>query len=108
MQPPALPARWNVSEPTLIAETFSSRIWKVSQTNGMPAIVKALKDFDDVEDELRGAHLLAWRRGEGLIRLFDSEDKMDRRHGMVSGIRASPHFPTTQRDARRCAGRSPR
>lgn len=76
MQPPALPARWNVSEPTLIAETFSSRIWKVSQTNGMPAIVKALKDFDDVEDELRGAHLLAWRRGEGLIRLFDSEDKM--------------------------------
>lgn len=76
MHPPAMPARWNVSEPVLIAETFSSRIWKVRQADGTPAIVKALKDFDDVEDEWRGVHLLSWRRGEGLVRLFDSEDKM--------------------------------
>lgn len=76
MHPPALPARWNVSEPVLVTETFSSRIWKVRQADGTPAIVKALKDFDDVEDELRGIHLLSWRRGEGLVRLFDGEDKM--------------------------------
>jgi streptomycin 6-kinase len=54
----------------LIADTFSSRIWKVSRADGSPAVVKALKPFDDVEDELRGAHFLAWRRGEGSVRLL--------------------------------------
>lgn len=38
--------------------------------DGSPAIVKALKPFDDVEDELRGEHYLAWRRGEGAVRLL--------------------------------------
>lgn len=65
MDAPAFPARWQVSEPELIAETFSSRIWKVRREDGSPAIVKALKPFDDVADELRGEHFLAWRRGEG-------------------------------------------
>lgn len=54
-----------------MAETFSSRIWKVVREDGSPAIVKALKAFDDVEDELRGEHFLAWRRGEGAVRLLD-------------------------------------
>ncbi|TPL90228.1 aminoglycoside phosphotransferase family protein [Mesorhizobium sp. B2-3-12] len=70
MDAPALPARWRVSEPELIAETFSSRIWKVRREDGSPAIVKALKPFDDVADELRGEHYLAWRRGEGAVRLL--------------------------------------
>ncbi|TIN44438.1 MAG: 3'-kinase [Mesorhizobium sp.] len=70
MDAPALPSRWNVDAPELIAETFSSRIWKVVREDGSPAIVKALKAFDDVEDELRGAHFLAWRRGEGAVRLL--------------------------------------
>lgn len=44
--------------------------WKVVREDGSPAIVKALKAFDDVEDELRGEHFLAWRRGEGAVRLL--------------------------------------
>ncbi|WP_210241526.1 aminoglycoside phosphotransferase family protein [Mesorhizobium sp. B2-5-4] len=70
MNAPAFPPRWKVSEPELIAETFSSRIWKVRLEDSSPAIVKALKPFDDVADELRGAHFLAWRRGEGAVRLL--------------------------------------
>ncbi|MER9642705.1 aminoglycoside phosphotransferase family protein [Mesorhizobium sp. M0239] len=70
MDTPAFPVRWNVSAPELIAETFSSRIWKVLRADGSPAIVKALKPFDDVADELRGEHYLAWRRGEGAVRLL--------------------------------------
>ncbi|WP_292639441.1 aminoglycoside phosphotransferase family protein [Mesorhizobium sp.] len=70
MDTPAFPARWKVSAPELIAETFSSRIWMVSREDGSPAIVKALKPFDDVADELRGEHYLAWRRGEGAVRLL--------------------------------------
>ncbi|TIL43433.1 aminoglycoside phosphotransferase family protein [Mesorhizobium sp.] len=70
MDAPAFPGRWKVSAPELIAETFSSRIWKVVREDGSPAIVKALKAFDDVEDELRGEHFLAWRRGEGAVRLL--------------------------------------
>ena len=53
---PAFPERWKVSAPELIAETFSSRIWKAVREDGSPAVVKSLKPFDDVEDELRGAH----------------------------------------------------
>lgn len=70
MEPPAFPARWEISAPELIAETFSSRIWKVRREDGSPAVVKALKPFDDVADELRGEHFLAWRRGEGAVRLL--------------------------------------
>lgn len=70
MEAPAFPNRWKVSAPELIDETFSSRIWKVRLEDGSPAIVKALKPFDDVEDELRGEHYLAWRRGEGAVRLL--------------------------------------
>ncbi|MDQ6434584.1 aminoglycoside phosphotransferase family protein [Mesorhizobium sp. LHD-90] len=70
MNPPTFPSHWRLSSPILIAETFSSRIWKVFRADGTPAIVKALKPFDDVEDELRGAHLLKWRGGHGAVRLF--------------------------------------
>lgn len=70
MQEPAFPARWSISEPVLVAETFSSRIWKVRLADGGTGIVKDLKPFDDVGDELRGAHLLLWRDGEGLVRLL--------------------------------------
>jgi len=70
MDAPAFPARWKVSAPELIAETFSSRIWGVRREDGLPAVVKALKPFDDVADELRGEHFLAWRRGAGGVRLL--------------------------------------
>jgi streptomycin 6-kinase len=70
MDATAFPARWKIGAPELIAETFSSRIWKVRCEDGSPAVVKALKPFDDVADELRGEHYLAWRRGEGAVRLL--------------------------------------
>lgn len=53
-----------------MVETFSSRIWKVNRNDGSVAVVKALKPFDDVGDELRGAHFLKWRGGEGAVKLF--------------------------------------
>ncbi|WP_411970512.1 hypothetical protein [Mesorhizobium sp. BR115XR7A] len=36
MDAPAFPARWKVSEPELMAETFSSGIWKVRLEDGSP------------------------------------------------------------------------
>lgn len=76
MEPPVFPERWSVGDPILVTETFSSRIWKVRQAGGEPAIVKALKPFDDVEDELRGAHLLEWRDGLGAVKLLGFEGMM--------------------------------
>ncbi|KRF02053.1 3'-kinase [Frateuria sp. Soil773] len=67
---PRFPAHWRASEPELVAETFSSRIWKVRLDDGRDAIVKDLKPFDDVADELRGVHYLAWRDGVGAVRLL--------------------------------------
>ncbi len=72
-QTPAFPDRWNIRTAGLIADTFSSRVWKVTYGDGSIAVVKDLKPFDDVDDELRGAHLLAWRNGVGLVRLIDQD-----------------------------------
>jgi len=73
MDLPSLPDRWSISDPILIAETFSSRIWKVRRQDGSLAVIKALKPFDDVADELRGAHYLSWRDGVGAVRLIGFE-----------------------------------
>ncbi|EDY4473635.1 TPA: 3'-kinase, partial [Vibrio cholerae] len=51
--PPVFPAHWHVSQPVLIADTFSSLVWKVSLPDGTPAIVKGLKPIEDIADELR-------------------------------------------------------
>jgi len=72
---PILPTNWRLSDPALIADTFSSRIWRVTREDGTFAVVKALKDFDDYEDELRGAHLLDWRDGVGMVKLLAVEGK---------------------------------
>lgn len=65
------PDRWRIQSARLQIETFSSRIWDVMLDSGVRAIVKALKPFDDMADELRGAHYLAWRGGVGAVRLID-------------------------------------
>ncbi|HCS3088713.1 aminoglycoside phosphotransferase family protein [Shigella flexneri] len=44
--PPVFPAHWHVSQPVLIADTFSSLVWKVSLPDGTPAIVKGLKPIE--------------------------------------------------------------
>jgi streptomycin 6-kinase len=72
----ALPRHWNIYYPTLVAETFSSRIWRVKLADGSSAIVKALNDFPDVYDELRGAHYLRWRDGVGAVRLLAEHERM--------------------------------
>jgi streptomycin 6-kinase len=66
-----LPHTWQVRSARLKVETFSSLIWEVQLADGTPAIVKDLKAFDDVGDELRGAHYLSWRAGSGAVRLLD-------------------------------------
>src|SRR5690349_4847436 len=70
---PYFPERWGVSGEELIADTFSSRIWKVRLPDGGPAIVKDLKPIEDIADELRGAEYLAWRGGRGAIKLLDRD-----------------------------------
>jgi streptomycin 6-kinase len=42
----------------------------VRRADGTLAVVKDLKPFDDVADELRGAHYLAWRAGTGAVKLL--------------------------------------
>lgn len=70
------PRRWKIVEAHLLTETFSSRIWKVTREDGSEATVKALKPVHDAEDELRGAHFLAWRDGHGAVHLL-GRDRMD-------------------------------
>lgn len=65
------PQHWGIETAALQVETFSSRIWSVRVTSGEHAIVKELKPFDDMADELRGAHYLSWRNGVGAVRLLD-------------------------------------
>jgi streptomycin 6-kinase len=69
-KPPDFPDEWKILSAGFMDETFSSVIWKVTQADGTVAVIKDVKQFDDMEDELRGAHLLAWRRGNGLVRLL--------------------------------------
>jgi streptomycin 6-kinase len=73
---PNFPAGWKLRSPKLIAETFSSRVWSVARNDGSLAVVKALKDFPDVWDELRGAYLLQWLEGRGMVRLYACEARM--------------------------------
>jgi streptomycin 6-kinase len=70
---PEFPDRWRIAQSRLIAETFSSRIWQVTREDGSAAVIKDLKPFDDVEDELRGVHWLAWRDGAGAVKLLDQD-----------------------------------
>jgi streptomycin 6-kinase len=74
--PPDFPAHWHVSQPVLIADTFSSLVWRVLLPDGTPAIVKALKPIEDIADELRGADYLAWRNGRGAVRLLGRENNL--------------------------------
>jgi streptomycin 6-kinase len=72
-EPPVFPHQWEITGADLIGETFSSLIWKVQRGDGSTAVVKDVKLFNDMQDELRGVHLLAWRRGNGLVRLLGQD-----------------------------------
>jgi streptomycin 6-kinase len=83
---PAFPQRWKVGDPVLIAETVTSRIWKVSLDDGRPAVVKDLKPVG-IEDERSSADFLKYRRGEGAIRLFGRD-----RHRMLLEYAGGRHL----------------
>lgn len=69
------PAAWQVSDPDHVTTTFASTIWRVKREDGSTAIVKSLRDFHDVWDELRGAYFLDWRDGTGAVRLLGWEGR---------------------------------
>jgi streptomycin 6-kinase len=70
----------------LIAETVPSRIWKVSLADGSPAIVRDLKPRG-FEDEASSKAFLAWRRGQGAIRLLGPD-----RHRMLLEYAGERHL----------------
>ncbi|WP_257387577.1 aminoglycoside phosphotransferase family protein [Tahibacter caeni] len=65
---PDFPPRWHLRRPQLLADTRTSRVWQALRADGSRAVVKAIKPAGT--DELHGAALLRWRRGEGLVRLY--------------------------------------
>ncbi len=65
----ALLDRWGASDPSPIAVTPTSRVYRVRLENGGTAIAKDLT-LAGVDDELRGAEFLAWRDGHGSVRLL--------------------------------------
>lgn len=91
--PPVFPAHWHVSQPVLIADTFSSLVWKVSLPDGTPAIVKGLKPIEDIADELRGAESIhTWLRfGESMMGI-----------SLNHGVHAKVSTPVHLRKARTC------
>lgn len=74
--PPAFPADWRIVSAELMADTFSSHVWLVKQVDGSRAVVKDCKPIPDLADVLRGARYLAWRKGDGAIRLIAEHDRM--------------------------------
>jgi streptomycin 6-kinase len=60
---------WRASEPVLITDTPTSRVSRVRMADGGTAIVKDLKPTA-VEEERSAADYLAWREGQGCVRLL--------------------------------------
>jgi streptomycin 6-kinase len=60
--------QWGASDPELVAESPTSRIFRVRLAGGT-AMVKDLLPIGG-EDELRGAGVLKWRDGVGYVRLL--------------------------------------
>lgn len=67
-------ARWDLAGAAPIAETPTSRVWKVERRDAGPAVLKILKPHG--ADEIGGAHLMGWYGGEGAAAIFDIHDEM--------------------------------
>ncbi len=63
-----LTKRWHLEDATLIADTFTSHVFRARQ-HGQSVIVKCLKPRG--EDELHGIDYLRWRGGHGAVRVLD-------------------------------------
>jgi len=68
---PVFPDKWNIGSYELLANTHSSLVWKVERNDdpGEAFVIKQLKPAG--MEELRGAHYLAWRNGQGATKLYD-------------------------------------
>lgn len=65
----APPPQWQLRGAELLADTPTSRVWKVLLASGDTAVLKALTPLGR-RDERGGRHLLRWRQGHGLVRLL--------------------------------------
>ena len=63
--------RWSLSRPRPVADTATSRVYRVARADGSPAALKILKPHG--ADEILGAGLLAWYGGDGAARIFDCD-----------------------------------
>lgn len=63
------PSEWKISDPKLIAETVTSRIYKVRLEDRGDAVIKHIKPRG--EEELRSADYFRWQDSHGAIRLLD-------------------------------------
>lgn len=65
------PTEWNVCSYAPLADTHSSLVWKVER-NDYPGEVFVIKQLKPAGmEELRGAHYLSWRDGQGAAKLYD-------------------------------------
>ena len=67
----ALLRRWGAHDPQLVADTVTSRVYRVLMDAGGTAIVKDLKPIADAET--RGADYLRCQDGRGCVRLLASD-----------------------------------
>jgi streptomycin 6-kinase len=67
-----LQGRWNISSAFLIADTKTSRIYRITQIDGTSVIIKALKPLG--VNERIGAQYLQWANGNGAVSLIDHSD----------------------------------
>jgi streptomycin 6-kinase len=70
--PDELARRWSISSASLIADTPSSLVYRVTLSDTSTAIVKILKP--NGMGELPGMAFLEWRAGLGAVRLIDRAD----------------------------------
>lgn len=63
---------WRLQSPRLIADTHSSRLYRVVRADGMSAVLKQLKP--EGRRERTGFAYLAWRNGKGSVRLLAQQD----------------------------------
>jgi streptomycin 6-kinase len=63
-------ARWTLTNPTVVAETTGSVIWRAESVDHGPVALKLLKPEAD-GDEARGGALLVWFAGFGAVKVFD-------------------------------------
>ncbi len=64
--------RWSLANPRLIADTATSRVFKVDQPSGELAVLKVLKP--DGAEEARGFPLMRWYGGDGAVGVLAADD----------------------------------